>query len=139
MSYFSTKQALITKLIDLAVVDNSDIAFDNSNFDPDGKSLWLSASFVPATSESIGKNSTASDEQRGFLQVSVFIASDSGNYDNIQLQKVDEIREGFSHGTSLVYNGQEVDIIQTSVGNGRSVDSWFVRDITINYLTFSER
>ena len=141
MSYLKTKQALITQLLatPMTGVTGADIAFENNDFNPTGKSLWLACYFIPATNETLGKTTASSDEQRGIFQVSVFVALNSVNYDNAQLTAIDEILSGFLYNTNIVYNGQKVDILTSEVNNGSESEAWYQRDISINYLTFSER
>ena len=141
MSYYNTKQALIKRLTEITIdgITLDDIAFENSNFDPSGKSKFISATFVPATSESKGKETLALQEYRGFLQVSVFVKLNSGDYDNTQLQIVDSVLNGFGYNTIAVYNTQTVHILESTVNSGSENESWFKRDITIDYLTFSNR
>ena len=141
MSYLKTKQALITQLLATPIsgLTSADIAFENKNFNPIGKALWLAAYFIPATSDSLGKTLSSSDEQRGIFQVSVFVAVNSENYDNAQLTAIDEILSGFRYSTSTVYNDTTVDILESTVNNGTENESWFKRDISINYLAFNKR
>jgi len=137
MSYLNTKKALLTQL--LTVVSADDVAFENKFYDPKTKNIWYGAYFVPATTESTGKTLASSDEQRGFLQVSVFVRSNSADYDNIQLEKVDLILSAFRDTTTVSYLDQTVSILESTLNNGSIDDPWFKRDITINYLTFSNR
>ena len=141
MSYYDTKQALITQLVgaSIAGITSADIAFENKDFDPSGKSIWLSCYFIPATSEMMGKTSTSGNEDRGIFQVSVFVALNNNDYDNAQLQAVDSILSSFQYNSSTVYNGQKVSILSATVNNGTENESWFKRDVSINYLTFSTR
>ena len=141
MSYLDTKQALLTQLLATSItgINGQDIAFENKNFDPANKSLWLAAYFIPATSEMMGKTTTDKDERRGIFQVSVFVALDNNDYDNAQLTAVDEILAGFQYNSSTVYNAQQVDILESTVNSGGENEAWFKRDISINYLTFSNR
>lgn len=139
MSYLDTKQALIQQLLTASGITNADIAFENKKFDPANKSFWLAAYFMPATTGILGKTSVSGDEQRGVFQVSVFTELNSTNFDNDQLTKIDTVLSAFQFGTSTVYNGQQVDILSSTVNNGTENESWFKRDISVNYLTFSER
>ena len=141
MSYLDTKQALITQLLATQITGSTgqDIAFENKNFNPANKSLWLACYFIPATSDMMGKTTTDKDEQRGIFQVSVFVSLNNKQYDDAQLAAVDEVLSGFRYNTSVVYNGQQVDILESSVTSGGENESWFKRDISINYLTFSNR
>ena len=141
MSYLKTKQALITQLLATPItgITGADIAFENKDFDPSGKPLWLACYFIPATSDSLGKTLASSDEQRGIFQVSVFVAMNSGNYDNVQFNAIDEILAGFRYSTTTVYNDTTVDILESTVNNGTENEAFFRRDISISYLTFNER
>jgi len=141
MSYFKTKQALITQLLGASIpnITSSDIAFENKDFDPANKSLWLACYFIPATADSMGKTSASSDEQRGVFQVSVFTSLNNNDYDNAQLQTIDSILSAFQYNSGTVYNNQKVDILESTVNNGTENESWFKRDISVNYLTYSTR
>ena len=141
MSYYKTKQALITQLVGASItgITVNDIAFENKDFDPSGKSIWLSCYFIPATSEMMGKTPTSGNEDRGIFQVSVFVALNNNDYDNAQLQAVDSILSSFQYNSSTVYNGQKVSILSATVNNGTENESWFKRDISVSYLTFSSR
>ena len=137
MSYYDTKQALIQRLTEIAItgITASDIAYENSDFDPSGKSVFISATFIPATSEAKGKETLSLQEYRGIFQVSVFVKLNSGDYDNTQLQIVDSVLSGFGYNTSTVYNTQTVQILESTVNSGSENESWFKRDISIDYLT----
>ncbi len=141
MSYFNTKQALITQLLGASIpnITSSDIAFENQDFDPANKPLWLACYFIPATADPMGKTSASSDEQRGVFQVSVFTSLNNKDYDNTQLQTIDSILSAFQYNSGTVYNTQKVDILESTVNNGTENESWFKRDISISYLTFSAR
>jgi hypothetical protein len=141
MSYNDSKKALLTQLLATPVtgITSADIAFENKDFNPVGKALWLACYFIPATSDSLGKTLASSDEQRGIFQISVFVAMNSDNYDNAQFTAIDEILAGFRYSTSTVYNSTTVDILDSTVNNGTENESWFKRDISINYLTFNGR
>lgn len=141
MSYLDTKQALIQKLIGASItgITSSDIAYENSDFDPTGKSKYIAAYFIPATSDAMSKSTVSSDDQRGVLQVSIYIKLNSGLYDNEQLQIVDDLLAGFVYNSTAVYNTQTVQILDSTVNAGSENESWFKRDISINYLTFTTR
>lgn len=141
MSYLDTRQALMTQLSNANIpgVSIEDIAIEGDFFDPSGKDLWLAAYFIPASSEIMGKTPASGNDDRGTFQVSVFIPLNSGMYDTRQLQTIDSVLSAFQYNSSTVYNGQTVQILESSVNNGLENESWFKRDISINYLTFSNR
>lgn len=139
MSYLDLQQALLTKLINSAIFANGDIAYENKAFDPTGKTEWCSINIIPATEEAAGKTATSSNQREGILQISVCVERDSYNYANRQLELIDEIITEFSYNSSETFNGQTVQILETEVSSGRTVDSWYVRDVSINYLLFATR
>ena len=141
MSYLNTKQAFLTYLLSNLptglTVD--DVAFENKDFDPSNKELWVAAYFIPVSSEAMSQSDSGSDEQRGIFQVSVFVPLNSDAYDNKQLEAIDEITTAFRYNTKLVYNTQTVELLDTAINAGSESEAWYQRDISINYLTFSER
>ena len=141
MSYLDTKQALIQRLINTTItgISAADISYENNDFDPSDKDQFIAAYFIPATSGIMGKTSASGDDQRGIFQVTVFIKLNAGTYDNTQLQMVDDILTGFVYNDAQTYNGQTVQILESQVNAGTNNDAWFKRDISINYLTFSNR
>lgn len=141
MSYLETKQAFTTHLLaNLPTgLTSKDVSFENRDFNPANKSLWLAAYFIPATTESTGKTLASGDEQRGVFQISVFVALNSNDYDTAQLTAIDELITAFKYTTQVVYNNQTVDILESNVNAGSESEAWFQRDISVNYLTFSTR
>tara|TARA_R110001632_G_scaffold179011_1_gene298834 strand:+ start:403 stop:828 length:426 start_codon:yes stop_codon:yes gene_type:complete len=141
MSYFDTKRALINQLTNASItgITNDDIAFENKNFDPSNKSLWLACYFLPATSEMLGKSTASANQDLGIFQVSVFVSLNNERYDDDQLIAIDSILSAFQYNSSTVYNNQKVDILESVSNAGSENESWFKRDVSINYLTFSTR
>lgn len=141
MSFFDTKQALLTQLINNlpSGLTANDVAFENKNFNPANKPLWLAAYFIPATSDILGKTPSSNNEDRGVFQVSVFVSLNNESYDNTQLQAIDELIAAFKYNTQMMYNTQTVQALESTVNNGTENESFFKRDISVNYLTFSTR
>ena len=137
MSYFDTRQALIQRLINTSItgITAADISYENSDFDPKGKSKFIAGYFIPATSETTGKELAAIQERRGIFQISVYVKLDSGKSDTAQLQMIDDILSGFAYGSVEVYNGQTINILESTVNSGSENEAWFKRDVSINYLT----
>ena len=137
MSYFDTRQALIQRLINTSItgITAAEISYENSDFDPKGKSKFIACYFIPATSETTGKELAAIQERRGIFQISVYVKLDSGQSDTAQLQMIDDILSGFAYGSVEVYNGQTINILESTVNSGSENEAWFKRDVSINYLT----
>ena len=137
MSYSDTRQALIQRLINTSItgITAADISYENSDFDPKGKSKFIAGYFIPATSETTGKELAAIQERRGIFQISVYVKLDSGQSDTAQLQMIDDILSGFAYGSVEVYNGQTINILESTVNSGSENEAWFKRDVSITYLT----
>ena len=137
MSYFDTRQALIQRLINTSItgITAADISYENSDFDPKGKSKFIAGYFIPATSETTGKELAAIQERRGIFQISVYVKLDSGQSDTAQLQIIDDILSGFAYGSVEVYNGQTINILESTVNSGSENEAWFKRDVSTTYLT----
>jgi hypothetical protein len=137
MSYLDTRQALIQKLVGTSItgITSADISYENSGFNPKGKSKFIAGYFIPATSETTGKELAAIQERRGIFQISVYVKLDGGQSDITQLEIVDSILSGFVYGSEAVYNGQTISILESTVNSGSENESWFKRDVSINYLT----
>ncbi|HHZ69304.1 MAG TPA: hypothetical protein EYN54_03265 [Methylococcaceae bacterium] len=142
MSYLNSKQACITHLINNlpSGLTTADVAFENKTFDPSNKDLWLAAYFIPVSTEAMGQSAASGDEQRGIFQVSVFIPI-GGKHgdDNAQLSAIDQLISAFKYNTQMVYTTQTVQVLSSTVNTGSESESWYQRDISINYLTFSNR
>jgi hypothetical protein len=140
MSYLDTRQALVTQFLATAVtgLTVADIGYD-SFFKPANKSLWVMLTVIPASSSAMGKGHTDANEDRGIFQVSVFIPIKTKDKDIVAYTAVDEVLAGFQFNTSAVYNGQDVTILDATVNQARLSEAWFQTDISINYLTFSNR
>lgn len=136
MSYLDTKQALITKLLATSItgITTADIAFENNSFNPKGKTKYIGAYFIPATSETTGKELSAPQEQRGIFQVTVYIKLNGGTYINEQLQIIDDLLTGFAYSSTAAYNGKTVKILESTVNSGSENEAWYKRDVSINYL-----
>ena len=141
MSYLNTKTALLTQLLgNLPTgVTDQDVSYENNKFEPKGKDIWLAAYFIPATSEATGKDTNDTDIEEGMYQISVFVKLNSDNYDIAQLTAIDELKSAFRPSSQLVYNDQTVNIKNSSLTSGTEAGAFFQRDLTINYLTISER
>lgn len=136
MSQLAIRNDLLSKVIaTLAPLVGDNIAYENKKFDPDGLSAWASFHFVPATSESMGKTKSSSDDERGFIQISVYVKANAADYDTQQLSIIDSIKTGFYYGA--IMGG--TSILEVTTNNGYTVESWFKRDLTANYTSYQSR
>jgi len=136
MSQLAIRNSLLTQVI--ATVNarlGLQLAYENKDFDTNGLGAWCSFHFNPATSESMGKTLTFVDDERGFIQVSVYVKLNAPDYDNQQLTIIDELKKDFYYGVTL----DNVNILEVTLNNGFIVQSYYKRDLTINYTSFQDR
>ena len=132
MNLLDVRNALVQAVIDNATVP---IAYENSGFDPSALDAWVDIQFIPATSEAMGKQQDSNDDERGVFQISVFVKSNADDYDNQQWA----IILGFK---SIFFNSAvigDVEIKEVTTNGGYPVESWYKRDISINYIAFTTR
>ena len=139
-----TYDTLVSHLLSLTLtgITSSDIAWDNSDFDPSGKTAWLDTFYIPADIDITSKG-TAGAQQSGLFQVSVYVpANDSTGgvkqYARRQMQIMGEVLSGFATNTQTSYNSVTVSILDSTVQPARKSGGWYVRDITINYIRLGE-
>ena len=143
MSRLNTKEAFTTHLLaNLPTgVSAGDVALQNQKppFNPKGKSLWLDTHWQEASNDATGKSSSVANEGRGFFQIDVNVPLIDYFNDNQLLSIIDELSSAFSYGSTIVYNTQSVDILNSTSPDSAENGAWFRRFITINYLTFSNK
>ena len=136
MSQLSIRDALLSQSITtLTPLIGSNLVYENKNFNPEGLDAWASFHFVPATSETMGKTASSSDDERGFIQLSIYIKANALTFDNQQLSIIDSIKKDFYYGAII----GETSILEVTLNNGYTVESWFKRDLTINYTSYQSR
>lgn len=119
-------------LISLVQAVGYPVAYENSDFSPEGHQAWLAVHFMPTTSESL---STSADDERGVFQVSVFTKRNSGNFDTEQLRIIDELKRVFYTGA----NSDGVTILDVSTNAGQPSNGWYQRDLSIEYSSYINR
>ena len=136
MSQLQIRNDLLSQAITtLTPLVGDNIAYENKEFDPKGLSAWASFHFVPATSESTGKSRASSDDERGFIQLSIYVKANAPDYDNQLLSIVDSVKTDFYYGVII----GSTNVLEVTTNNGFTVESWFKKDITINYSSYQSR
>jgi len=141
MSKFNIKRAFLAHLLSNLPtgITVNDIAFDNRKFEPANKKAWLAVYFLGGGSDPLGKTNQDFNDERGFFQISVFIELNADNFDDTQIQIIDQLEAAFSYNTELVYNDQKVYIESIETTAGTESEAWFQRELTFNYFSLSER
>ena len=138
MSDLNIRNALAETLVS-AGIPLERIAFENTSFDPLGKDYYIAFYFFPNEDRATGKSQTDSVDQDGFVQVSVFVEANRGDYGALYYQTIDTLKSVFLSGTQTSYNGQNVMILDSTNINPTITESWYQGGLTINYQAFKTR
>jgi hypothetical protein len=141
MSDYNILGALRAIYLTATTTTNSNTSYIDppEDFDPQGKALWFHEGYIPATSSSLGKLGTDTDEERGIYQITVYTPINIGDYGQSMSNAISAIKGVFYNGASNVYLGQKVDIMEVTTQGVAQNEAWVRRVISINYLTISTR
>ena len=138
MSDLNIRRALASTLVNAGIpIDR--IAFENTSFDPTGKDYYVAFYFFPAEDIAMGKLQSDNVDQTGFVQVSVFVKMNLGDYGTLYYQTIDTLKGAFLSGLETSYNGQVVEIQDLTNINPTESESWYQGGLTINYQAFKAR
>lgn len=133
-------EALIAHLLSSSIsyITSDDIAYDNSEFDPVGKTAWLSCYFMPTgrstrTKDSVGMTDT------GILQITAHVAlndklGNSVKYGKRAYQIIDDVLAAFEQNTHLSVNDTTLSIRDSTTAKPQPSESWYSIPISINYI-----
>ncbi len=111
--------------------------WENDGFDPSGKTKWASVFFVPNQPEPVTLGQQGDDRQTGFLQIDFNIPQGKGSG---QMRAwLNAARQTFVAGKSFTQNGQIVIVTTAGATQGRNVDNWFRKSVTIAFRTDLQR
>lgn len=137
MSVAKIRSALVTQFQAQDLFSNETTAWENLPFVPPSSGPWCGFVFVPAqpTIATLGPNGY--DSQDGFLQLDLNYPP--GNGDKAVGDKYDTIKEAFTAGTKLSYQGQEVSIRSCGRSQGRLVGAYWRVSVTIFFYAQIQR
>jgi len=107
------------------------IAWPNKAFDPAGKALWARVSHVPNAPTVATLGIGGRDRGTGFLQIDLNVPENAG--DGTFRDWENYAREYFVAGGTFTRSGQTVRVISCAMSQGRTVDNWFRKSITVVY------
>ncbi len=111
--------------------------WENDDFDPSGKTKWASVFFVPNQPEPVTLGQQGDDRQTGFVQIDFNIPQNTGSG---QMRPwTNAARQAFVAGKTFTENGQIVRVTSAGVTQGRNVDNWFRKSVTIAFRTDLQR
>lgn len=134
MSQANMKRALLTQLDSMLglpyIVPNDESKAPN-------KGPYAEVSFILAQPVVFTLGDDGLDEHRGIMQVLLKYPQGVGSGDLDE--KADAIRESFRAGLKLIYDGQEVAIVNAGAGIQTPIDNKFVCPVSIQFYAFTRR
>ena len=109
------------------------ISWENAGFDPTEGTQWAIVFFVPNQPEPVTLGVQGSDRQNGFLQIDLNIPQDTGSGAMRAWQNA--ARQTFVAGKTFTEAGQAVVIVSAGWTQGRNVDNWFRKSLTVVFRT----
>lgn len=121
----------------LPTVEPSSIAWENKNFDTQGKELWPSVFYRPnaPVARTIGPGGF--DEINGFMQIDFNVGTDEGEAALILWKK--KARLFFHGGRYFRNNGHSVIVTSSFFGNSRQVENYFRQSLTVAFKSHVKR
>ncbi len=112
------------------VVEKSDISFQNIKFDPKGKALWVSETFIPGPQ---GFSTSSGDYLEGIFQYTVSVPVTSRRGVTVVNDKSVEIGNLFSTAEVIETTNYKTSIDATLESfRGRLDDKWYSIVVDIN-------
>jgi hypothetical protein len=113
------------------------VNWENQNFDPAGKPKWASVFYVPNQPNAVSMGRQGLDRITGFLQIDFNVPQGSG--DGAFHALVDAARLEFSAGKVYTRNGVAVIVESTGISQGRIIDNFFRKSLTIVFRADLQR
>ena len=111
----------------------SEYLVENEEFDPEGRTKWAAIFFIYNQPDRVTLGQGGYDRQSGFMQIDFNIPQGQGAGDFGAW--FDKCRETFVVGRSFTEEGQSVIIESCGQSQGRYVDNWFRKSVTVIFRT----
>lgn len=133
-TYTDIRKALEDKLLTVAGITTSNVAWENFPFNPDAKALWVRPSLQVVSQRAAVLGPTPVRRDDGMLLVDVFGTQNLGAGAVEVL--VDAILTAFYPSTLLTGGGKTIRILSSQRALGRNEQPWYSIPITISFYTY---
>lgn len=131
IAYDDARAALDSQL---AAYQATNVAWENTKFEPKEGEGYLRAFMLPAEPEQATIGASGLDRVAGIYQIDVCEPKDGGN--GALLRKVDAILAQFARGTSVTSNGVTLTIQRSWPGPAIARDSFYVIPVSVSWYTY---
>ena len=115
----------------LPTLPGGSIGWENRSFDPAGRDSWASVFYRPNIPEGRTVGQGGFDQITGFIQIDLNVAPDTGEKTHIDWGE--KARIYFHPGRFFVYEGQSVLVISSGMSQGRHVENFYRKSITVAF------
>ena len=133
MSHRKISAALSTHLA--AMPSLPSVAWENAPFNSVSGTVYLSESYLPAATSSIGVEDSSSSQFIGVYQVSIH--SNSGDYKLEAQTLADDVAAHFARGTMLDYEDQRVRVEVSSISSALLEGNRYMTPVSIHWRSFA--
>lgn len=116
---------------------NTDVNWPNSVFDPTGKQVWAEVHYIPNTPSVLEIGKQGADDYTGLVQINLNVPQ--GTLWGVLQNWEEKARDYFVAGKTVSYLGAHATITGCGLDNGRHVDKWYQRTITITFRADVQR
>lgn len=129
-----TESGTVTGLPTMAA---GNIEWENRGDEVGNQGIWAKVTLIPAgtTGATVGKGGF--DEESGIMQIDINVPQKTGEYDLIQWHT--KSRVFFHGGRTFTFDGHSVLVRSTEISQGRVVEGFFRKSISITYKSNLKR
>jgi len=135
MSALKIYQAFVQTLRNGAYLSGVSIAYENQAFTPKAGKPYAELRYFPNETAPLGLKHT--DETTGVFSIVLKYPVDVGAI--VVKSKAQDIANAFKAGSVINYDGQRVDVVNSSSGSGRTENGWYIQTVDIRFRAFSAR
>ena len=135
MSYTDGRKAINQMVLDLLTLQGlqDDTQWENTEFDPKGRATWTSVEVINDTPNVVTLGKGGSDRMVGYVMINYAVPTDTGTGAVDAL--IEQARQELPAGKSFTVGSTKVIITGVGVGDGSTIDSWYLRPLNIFYRT----
>lgn len=137
MSQQKVEQALLTAYRAGNWFSDSETQFENRTFTPPNAARWAAVWFLPTQPVVATLGDGGDDRLDGIFQIDLYYPQNKGS--GTAGAMADTIRNAFTAGHRLVYQGQEVVIVNCGRSQGRIENNCFKIVVSVSFYAYLTR
>lgn len=116
----------------LPIIPANSVAWENRKFDDiGGKDPWASVFYRPNIPQGRTVGQRGMDQIVGFMQIDFNVTPDSG--EKVLIDWEEKARIYFHPGRFFVYEGQSVLVVSSGMSQGRHVENFYRKSVTVSF------